>query len=337
MSAAARQSAPRPGAVATRVAGAQLQVLYLNTPFYDFLTATLLEGLNQLEADGRVRVVAREASNYAPRGRVWPRDKILRERRGFDAVILGTNKEVDTELFEAMPEIPLRLCVDGADEPGFAHDPSRFHAYFKRELRPEDWRPGVHPCPFAIERRWWRPVARRRPILLSACMTRRDGERARTLDFLEALDAPDLVVGPVAPGLLTGPLGVLRRQCTLRTWWRQPFAVGHNRRYQRVLRRSRLSLCVPGVGFDTGRWWEILGSGAVLVSREPEILMPHPFEPGEHYLRYRSLEELEEILARARREPGRLEALRERAVTHAGRHHTTRERARHVLDVVTHP
>ncbi len=42
-----------------------MRILYLNSPVYDFLTATLIEGLLQLREEYDLQLVATERANYA--------------------------------------------------------------------------------------------------------------------------------------------------------------------------------------------------------------------------------------------------------------------------------
>lgn len=301
------------------------------------MTATLIEGFNALEREGRLHYVAAQRSNYAPRANVLPRWKILREARSFDVVLLGTNTGVDRSLFEVTRDRAYSVCIDGADESSFVYEPSGFSLYFKRELPLNSAAPSnVLPCPFAVEKRFLNtgPMTAR-STHFSAAFGPRPGERADTLAYLEGLALPSAHIGAV-PGPWWMLLdGVARQQCGLRALLHCRFAVGHSPSYARLLRQSSLSLSVPGKGWDTARYWEILGSGAVLVSRPAAIQMPWPLVPGEHFLSYGSLEELGDLLTRARRDPAAIEHVRRQAHEFVVAHHTTRARAAYVLDAIS--
>ncbi len=88
------------------------------------------------------------------------------------------------------------------------------------------------------------------------------------------------------------------------------------------------------MGWDTGRYWEILGSGAGLLSPPPKIQIPNPLVAGEHYLSFDDFESLSSALEGARANPERIENLRRRARAHIMAHHTSAERARYLVETL---
>src|SRR5207244_4531098 len=102
----------------------RMRVLYVNSTIYDFLTATIIEGLNELSQEAPIQLVTTAASNYSRFWQVWPRQKIYREKRSFDLVILGTNVGVDLELFWDVARSGRTICIDGADTPEFTYSAS---------------------------------------------------------------------------------------------------------------------------------------------------------------------------------------------------------------------
>lgn len=44
-------------------------------------------------------------------------------------------------------------------------------------------------------------------------------------------------------------------------------------RYRNLLHRSRISINIPGAGYDCARNWEILAARAMLMSLEPDIVI----------------------------------------------------------------
>jgi hypothetical protein len=311
-----------------------MRILYVNTPVYDYLTAAIIEGLNLMAGEGAVEVVTTARSNYARRSQTWSRSRVNRGREKFDCCILGTNVGVDEALFWDVVRPGRAVCIDGADESAFAHDPSRFALYFKRELlNPAPAH--VLPCPLAVERRWLQPIEHNTRYVFSACFGPRQGERASTLGFLKGLRfSGEAYIGPVASSFLHRLHGVWQGQCTWRVSRRNPFGVGHNRSYYDVLRSSLASLSVRGLGVDTARWWEILGAGALLLSPSYSLPMPHPLTPGEHYLTYVDHQDLLEKIHRVQNERQTAERMRERARAHCLGHHTTRARAAYVIDMI---
>jgi hypothetical protein len=304
---------------------------------YDFLTATVIEGLNALANERPIELITTQKSNYARTDQVWSRRRILREGGSrFDVVILGTNEGVDRRLFEAVAKPNRSVCIDGSDTAVFEHAPTKFALYFKRELPVGaiDVPPNVLPCPFGIEQRFWHEADGPRPIFFSACFAPRGGERAETLAFVTRLGMTDAQLGEIKAPPFRRIDGIRRGQCRFWVSLRRSFAVGHNERYAMKLRSSVLSLSIPGAGWDTGRFWEILGSGAILVSRQPAIQMPAPLVPHEHFLPYADLEDLARVISNARARPAQLDEIRRSARSHAAAHHTTRARARYIVDEI---
>lgn len=307
-----------------------MRVLYVNSTIYDFLTATIIEGLNELSQEAPIQLVTTAASNYSRFWQVWPRQKIYREKRSFDLVILGTNVGVDLGLFWDVARSGRTICIDGADTPEFIYAASDFTLYFKRELYRIAF-DNIRPCPFAIERRWWSALSSDIRHLLAACFGPTTTERAQTLQFLKQLGWPSLKIGGVPMKRYQSLCGVLLGQCSLSTWRRFRFSVGHNSAYYKILRSSLVSLSVPGAGIDTGRYWEILGSGAALACPKNKLQIPNALVPGQHHFEYASLDELREVVSRAQTERKPIEAMRARAREHCLRYHTTKARARYVI------
>lgn len=67
----------------------------------------------------------------------------------------------------------------------------------------------------------------------------------------------------------------------------------HNDAYLSWLRAHRASVSFPGAGFDSARCWEILASGALLVSKRIELQLPVPLLDGVHYVGFDTLAELD--------------------------------------------
>jgi hypothetical protein len=112
---------------------------------------------------------------------------------------------------------------------------------------------------------------------------------------------------------------------------RRAAELGHNPRYYDQVRRSRRCVSIPGGGFDTLRFWEILGIGSLLVSKRIALEMPAPLVENEHYLAFDSLAEFKEVIARSYRRPDEADEVRARGHAFALQFHTTRARAGYVL------
>jgi len=308
-----------------------MRILYVNTPVYDFLTAAIIEGLNELASQMPIQLVTTRRSNYARASQVWTRQKIYKARHSFDLFILGTNDDVDEELYWDVANPDHAICIDGSDYPTFMHPAEKFRLYFKRELY-ESPIGNIRPCTFAIERRWWRPLSQNPAFFLAACFGPKTGDRARVIEFLEASKCCDVTIGPIKPTIWNSLEGVWRGQCSFSVWKKTPFAVGHNYRYYSTLQKSLMALSVPGLGLDTGRYWEILGSGALLVSQTNSLQILNRLVHGEHCFTFNSLDELAAILQRARLDKNHVRVIRQQARDLCLRYHSTLARARYVIE-----
>lgn len=107
-----------------------------------------------------------------------------------------------------------------------------------------------------------------------------------------------------------------------------------NRAYYRQLNNSRASISIPGAGFDTLRFWEILGQGSLLISKRIAIEMPYPLMEMEHYVAFDTLEELEDILDWLYKKPEEADNIRRRGYEYAREQHTSQARARYFLETI---
>jgi len=67
-------------------------------------------------------------------------------------------------------------------------------------------------------------------------------------------------------------------------------------KYMDILGKSKISISVRGVGFDTYRYWEIPYAGAMLLSEKPDIIIPNNFQPGVNAAFFKDLKELKKQL-----------------------------------------
>lgn len=307
-----------------------MRILYISSAIYDFLTASIIEGINALAKEMQLELVVTAHANYARLSQVWSHQKVLLHRNSFDLVILGTNIGVDVELFEELGLSDRAVCIDGSDSAELTYSPTGFRLYFKRELL-ETPHGNILPCPFAVENRWWMPLASNSRYLLAACFGATTKERAEVLAFLSSLGLSGIRTGPIPMNRWQKLAGVLRGQVGLSAFKTFRFGVGHNRPYYRILNRSMLALAIPGAGVDTGRRWEILGSGALLVAPRCRLQIPHPLIGEKHCLEYESLDDLRGKLEWASGHLDSIQRMRQEARRHCLAHHTSKERARYVI------
>jgi glycosyl transferase family 1 len=225
-------------------------------------------------------------------------------------------------------------------------DTTRRHAFvpfpafegFRNRTRPIDFlrnvaaRPIVHkvyPLPYGIEDRFRGSVNPRPAYELSCLLNCHAPERAEFVRQLRELQLPATYIGETPIGQedvqRLVALGAVNPAATRRV------ELGHNPLYYQQIRDSRRSVSVPGAGFDTLRFWEILAQGALLVSKRIGIEMPDPLLEGTHYLAFDTFAELRDVLQRSFADPASADRIRQSGHDFAMRFHTAQSRAMYVL------
>lgn len=108
----------------------------------------------------------------------------------------------------------------------------------------------------------------------------------------------------------------------------------NNTRYFNQLNNSRISISIPGGGFDTLRFWEILGQGSLLISKRITIQMPNSFHEGIHYLAFDTLSELDDVLEWTYNHSNEVDRIRKAGHEYALNYHSSEARARYFIDEV---
>lgn len=212
---------------------------------------------------------------------------------------------------------------------------------FKNKTRPRDFvrnaaaiaaRHKLCPFPYGIEDRFRGELNPEPTCELSCLLSCHLPERADFVTRLRSLDLPNAFIGEVP----NEPEDVQRlidlgavNAATMRF-----VELGHNLRYYDRIRRSRRTISVPGGGFDTLRFWEILGAGSLLISKRIAIEMPHPPIEGKHYLAFDSFEELKDLLERSYRRRDEADEIRAKGHAFALRYHTSKARAVYFLSTL---
>lgn len=293
-----------------------MRILYVNTTAYDYLTATLVEGLLELGCEVR----ASEGSNYADK---LEDELIPAYAEQADLIVVGTNAGVRVDLVRAMRN-PRRVFVDGTDFQALLPPADlRFKMIFKRELGRafvDAAASYVFPLPFAAERRYFTASPMQKDILVS---------------FLADLGSNPLRFSIYQRLMnLRHPLvytGVTGERAYRNPPLPQPIETPM---YREALNRSLISVSVPGLGYDCARYWEILAAKAMLLTFEPDIVIPEGFSDGVDCVSFRSFEEFEAKVAHYGNNVDLASAIAERGHARLLSHHTTRARAAYFLEVV---
>ena len=369
----------------------KVKILFFNSRKYDFSTATLVEGFNQLK--DAVELRATNLGSYALPEQVLSGKEVTEYASSqADIIILGSNHYVDHKTFwKVGSERAKKVYVDGWDSGQLNINPMKYRKFnyiFKNNLYKRDnsiagfmriitgadltlWdvprshilfpypffhsmknmtgikdviknffyvsgQHKVFPLPFSVEKRCQADFNESPKYMLS-CMLSADRvpERRKIIDMLKDMQLPDIFIGKIEED----------EECFLKMekmYGADPNVpqglrgyAFHNDAYYKQIHQSRACISVPGGGFDTFRFWEILGAGALLISKRIAIRMPDPPVENKHYLAFDTIEELDDCIRRLYEFPEKMDEIRWEGYQHAGKYHTTRSRAEYFLKTVT--
>lgn len=293
-----------------------LNILFFNSPIYEYLAATLIEGLNTLGHN----VQCTEASNY---GTKIPEARIAAFSEHADLIVLGSGVGVRYDLARSLAN-PRKVFVDGNDSPVLGlPEGFEFPLIFKRELNRCDGLSAerrLHPLPFAAERRYFPETEIGKDLLVSFIANMHTNPmRYSVHQRLLNMKSTAIVSGTTA-----------ERAYDPRS--PQPLPM-HTPAYRTFLQRSLISVNVAGAGYDCARFWEILAARAMLFTYELDIQIPHGFTDGVDCVTFSSLREFEEKLAHYLNRLDLVREIAERGYQHMLRFHTTKARAEYFLSV----
>ena len=290
-----------------------MKIVCVQSPLYDYLTATVIEGLLELGHD----VISSEDSNYGVRASDR-RIKIAAENA--ELIIVFSNKNVRSRLLDGIDN-DNKVFVDGSDFQEFGVDPSRLYkAIFKRELNLVcEGERAVFPLPFAAERRYFKGDGRIRDLLLSF--------------------AANLKTNPLRNSIQQRLLNRCRSDIFAGSTGECAYAKGIGRpvetpAYRELLFRSKVGVNVAGAGYDCGRYWEILASGAMLLTQELDIKIPNPFVDGESCIVFKSLDDFDQKVDQILSRSIDVSEIAHQATKHLLNYHTSRHRAQYLLNCV---
>jgi 2-polyprenyl-3-methyl-5-hydroxy-6-metoxy-1,4-benzoquinol methylase len=293
-----------------------VNIVYINSPIYDYLTATVIEGLQELGH----RVLCSEDSNY---GSKVGDAELIGSAKDADLIIVGSNQGVRSTLLRTV-ENERRVYVDGADHPVVAPPEGiDFKLIFKRELL-TCWHNAaennVVPLPFGGEKRYG---------LLPP-----SSERGLKAAFLANLATNPLrfgvhqrLVNLGDPAVISGTTG--ERAYNPNQSLSNPIETP---KYRQLLQQARIGINVAGAGWDCGRYWEILAAGAMLFTQELDIVIPNPFTDGKDCATFKSFDEFEEKLEYYLARPELCTEIAERGQAHYLEFHTSKARAKYLLE-----
>lgn len=294
-----------------------MKIVCILSPKYDFLTATLIEGLKTL---GHT-IIASENSNYATK----QSNRFLKKNaNNADLIIVFSNKKVRLSLLDGVDN-PNKIFIDGSDSQEFiVPEGLLFKAIFKRELNKyfiNEFKEPIFPLPFAAEKRYFSDYRLKRDIDLSFIATLSTNTiRYAVNQRLAKKNNGNFFIG-----------NTLERSYSPRKIVGLPYKTPI---YQDILLRSKISVNVIGAGYDCARYWEILASGALLLSQELEIQIPYGFTDGVNFFSFSSLNEMEDKVDFILANPSIIEEVSLAGFKHLNEYHLTHHRAQYFLDTL---
>jgi hypothetical protein len=328
-----------------------MKILYLTDPFPDYLADSIYYGLCQLLGPERVIDYPSKANYHDAAAREWflpqvpgiPRRESaildLLAAREIDLLVLSSPRRGGTTTLGALASripLPPAVLIDGEDDCRIRRGLFRrwgFGLYFKREFRlawmgRAAW---ARLRSFGLDGGLFR---RTHPLPLSICLeaTLPGMDLPRDIEVFFAARASQ-EHRRRADAILRGIPG-LRYVGGVFDGNADPLFPRGEGGYYRTLRRAKIGVSVRGGGFDTLRYWEIVACRALLISEEPDIIIPSNFEHGRHAVFCRrDLGDLGELVRHYASHDEEREAVATEGYAHLLKYHTSERRAEYFLEV----
>ncbi len=285
-------------------------ISYLNTPAYDYLTATLIEGLIEL---GHT-VYTSELSNYGLR---LKRKDFIAEANKSDLLIIGSNRNVKYNYLNYIKNSKT-VFVDGSDSSylnfNFEYP---VNLIFKREyLSHVNYsNQTVIPLQFAAEKRYFSKDFVAKDIDISFLAANNNFLREAINNILSSKYKLNSITQHTGEISYSGASG-------------NPF---ENPKYFNILSRSKIVVNIPGRGWDCGRFWEAISNKALVITYKLDIVMPNPFIEGKHILCFNSLDDFIAKIEYCLSNPIDVRNMANEAYKHLIEFHTSKKRAEYFL------
>ncbi len=314
----------------------------------DYLVRTVVDGLEQLRIDGIVKDVKYTSGNPRHFGiscHELNDDNFIKFARSADVILYCWGKVHDhKELVDIIGRYNITAYIDGSElghnkrlepqivqkvEQGSYQEQGAINtdmlkrcvAYFRRE---KPYVKGVLPLPYGIERAYTKYSLDK-------------NLKERSYDIISVFGQRKY---PPLRELIASYVEMIKAQGSLRVWntstklpFLSPNSFLSRWRFYKKLANARVGISISGGGFDTARFWEILGSGALLLTQKIDINFPDEIGlPQELYAEFSSGldidEKLKMLLVRANKVSQ--EDYR-RAYSDLIKHHSSAARMRYVL------
>ncbi len=323
-------------------------ILFINSHEPDYLQDICYSGL--AETLGSERIIDLPWNpHFHVKARLYPRNlglysgstissiKQRFKKSQYDAVIVGSAKPLCLEAyFKIVKKIPAPIPVifiDGGDWPEIGGDLKRLKAWdlyqeviktrpfdiiFKREyLETVEYPGNVYPLPFGFN-------YHRLPVNIS------EAPLKYQVSFWAVESNP----------LRTKALDILQNKFDCRengTVRKQVFSKYHRKgkKYLEELAACRIVINMPGVGWDTLRYWEVPAVGRLLISPRPKIVIPDNFIDRQEIVFCRDdLSDLLDLCSYYLEHESEREIIAKAGAVKARLKHSNISRARQIIDII---
>jgi hypothetical protein len=320
-----------------------MKILFVGSLKYDYLQDLTYNGLVKTLGQSSV-IEAKTILRYHIPIKKYPKDIGYNginlsffttvDYKSFDLVVVAACKPDCFEMYESiLPKLSnsvKTIFLDGGDHPEVGGDFGRlknpelfqkvtekrpFDFVFKREfLKNSDYSSNTHPFPFSVQTNCY-PSIVREPYKYDVAFwaVESDPIRTKVLDFLNN-----------------------RFDCAENGTVKNQSFHGYKRKgmnYFKELKRTRISLNFRGTGWDTLRFWELLGNNCFFISQRLQIEIPNDFVEGKEIVFCNDdLSDLDDLCRYYLKEEAKRQQITKNAYAKVLKSHTVECRAKYLLN-----
>ena len=291
-----------------------MEIAYIVSPNYDYLAASIIEGLHELGH----QVFTSEKSNY---GQYLSSGNFRKKAAQCDLLLIGSGSYTDYSPLKSIKHEKV-IYIDGSDYPSITTNfDYPVNLIFKREYLSTDrtlFSNSVYPLPFAAEKRYFNTGNATKSIPVSFVSAMSNYMRRSAREALIANFGNKAFVGSTGERAYNGIAGY-------------PI---NTPKYSRILSESHISVSIPGMGWDCARYWEIIAHRSCLVTQRLDIEIPNAFTEGEHYFGFSTIAELINQVNYLMDNTALAKEMADNAFKHLIGFHTSARRAAYLLETI---
>lgn len=312
-------------------------ILFFQSDGHDYLTSQITEGLSLLARAGKIGLMMLYPNSYADAQvhdiGVESAEWMLSFIEMSDILLFSSGGNMmcfppDVEKILRDPRFAhKRVFLDGHDGSGVLIDPAQQLAYFKREMR----------YPEMNLYRWFNMRS------LSFGVYQHLIDDLDSVDYDAEWEKRDIDVSFMAFGgsnparpMVAKDLSKAGNEMNIFVSVDTECQPVEKAEYRERMRRSKIGISVSGAGYDTLRFWEIPGYGAVLMALDisTKLFIRNGFEAGRNCVCFQNMSTLIERCRNIVSEKKLWITLRKSADQCVKTHHSTTHRAMEMLEMI---